>query len=97
VKYGFVAYKVIKDAETAKNEANKSEVVKGLFENNTPFINIFQPKEQRSKFLQLQHRSRSLPHMYQPPMFQQFHQGGFPHQGQDRQFSQPPMQMGGMQ
>jgi len=60
MKFGFVAFKTVKEAETAKNEASKSDTVKQLFVTEQIFINIFQPKEQRNKFLQIQHRSRSM-------------------------------------
>jgi len=33
MKYGFVAFKTVKEAETAKNEAGKSDTVKQLFLN----------------------------------------------------------------
>jgi len=41
VKFGFVAFKTPKEAETAKNESSKSDQIKQLFLNEQIFINIF--------------------------------------------------------
>jgi len=66
--YGFVAFKTPDEATKAMNSAHENEDVKKLFIDDRPIINIFQNREQRSKFLSIQHRQRfTMPQF--PPQF----------------------------
>jgi len=70
-RYGFVAYKTIEEANTARNAAPEVADIKKLFVDEKPYINIFQNRDQRSKFLHTQFRTRhqqSMPPLghYQP-------------------------------
>jgi len=67
VQYGFVAFKTPDEAAKAMNASHESEQVKKLFVEERPIVNIFQNKDQRSKFLQTQHRAR-----YTAPNFAPF-------------------------
>jgi RNA recognition motif-containing protein len=58
-KFGFVAFKSIGEAEEAKSKAVDVEEIKKFFQDK-PFINVFQSKEQRTKFLTMQWRSKSM-------------------------------------
>jgi len=69
LRYAFVAFKTPEEANKARNEAPGSEEIRKLFVDEKPYINIFQPKEQRNKFLQTQFRTR---HQQQTPNFGPF-------------------------
>jgi len=56
-RYGFVAFSNIEDAAKAKAEAPDNQLVKDLYIDGKPYINIFQPKEERAKFLRTQFRN----------------------------------------
>jgi polyadenylate-binding protein len=64
LRYGFVAFKSAEEASQAKIAAEDNLEIKKLFTDDKPYINIFQPREMRSKFLQTQFRTRhqSAPH-----------------------------------
>jgi len=58
LKYGFVAFKGVEEAAQARNDAPEDVEIKKLFADEKPYINVFQPRDQRSKFLQTQWRSK---------------------------------------
>jgi polyadenylate-binding protein len=73
-RFGFVAFKNQDDAAKALNEGPNSAGVKALFlENATPYINIQQPKDQRTEFIKSQKRMKEQAKAFAaPPMARNF-------------------------
>jgi polyadenylate-binding protein len=99
-KYGFVAFSNIEDATKARAEAPDNQLVKDLYLEGKPYINIFQPKEERAKFLKTQFRNQ---HYMQPNPGMQaalMNQNRrvppmFPYGGFNQMPGRMPMNMGG--
>jgi polyadenylate-binding protein len=58
LKFGFCAFRTPEEATKARNEAPDNEAIRKLFADDKPYINIFQPVDQRRKFLHTQFRTR---------------------------------------